>query len=106
MVFKAPDYNSLNVWRPSEEEWKALVAIWLTLPLKGVSLSGQFDKADVVIGPISTDQVVARREKRFPEPSREITQSVFVSHHGCEILRDSLVSIIFLENEASSPTVR
>lgn len=97
MIFKDPDYRGLNVWRPNIDEWNQLTATWFDLPLNDISLPRDYKTADVVIGPVSIGQTMVRHRKQFLTQGTDI-QHVFVSYRGCERLRDSLVTIVYIEN--------
>lgn len=97
LVFKQPDYQDLNVWKPTLDEWNRLVACWLELPLQNVVMPPKFRTADVIIGPTSADQHEARKKKRFAKQNSDL-QSVFVTCLACDRLRSSLFAIIYVEN--------
>lgn len=102
MVFKQPDYQELQAWRPGLQEWNRLTAIWLNIPLQDITMPSKFITADVIVGPISADQTQARKEKRFTKQGDE-SQTVFVSHQSCQSLTQSLVGIVFLEHRMITP---
>lgn len=99
IVLKLSDYRELNVWKPDLDEWNHLVATWLYLPVveNNTQLPAAFKQADVIVGPVSADQSLARSEKRFPKQGDK-SQSCFTSYSGCERLRDALVAIIYVES--------
>ncbi|KAE8356058.1 hypothetical protein BDV28DRAFT_145558 [Aspergillus coremiiformis] len=96
MVFTKPDTQDMNYWQPTDDEWKHLTAKWLGLSLSDIRVPEAYHTADIIEGPMSTDQAKAQKKSRFARPDT-INQTAFVSYHGCQLLRRELKAIIFLE---------
>ncbi|PLN86205.1 hypothetical protein BDW42DRAFT_201156 [Aspergillus taichungensis] len=95
MVFDKLEERDLQVWRPELDAWNRLTATWLKLPLSNIRLPCEYGTAQVIVGPTSCDQSMARKNRRFPRQSDD-TQFAFVSYEGCSQLRKSLLAIIFI----------
>ena len=94
MVFHNPDFQNVNVWQPSQEDWATIVTYWT-----GRTLSNPHERVptgwdtDVIRGAVS--QAGQRRDApRVPGPD---TQVVAVSNAGLSALAASLKMIIWLE---------
>lgn len=94
MVFQNPDFQRLNVWEPSRDEWEVITTYWT-----GRTLSNAQERVpagwdtDVIRGAISQSGE-RRGATRIPGPE---TQVVAVSNAGLDALAASLKMIIWLE---------
>lgn len=94
MVFKNPDFRDLFVWEPAKDEWNRLTATWLDIQKGNLKVSDSHNDADVIKGPMSSDQHEARKHGRYPSQG-EITQITCVNYDSCRALAKSLVAIIY-----------
>ncbi|ODM16424.1 hypothetical protein SI65_07931 [Aspergillus cristatus] len=90
MVFKDINEQDLDIWEPSEEEWKYLVH-FLALSRRNISVPVRSKDADVIYGPVS--------QQSWSVSAGELMQRTFVSYRSCERLASALRAIIFVENE-------
>lgn len=95
MVFKDPDLRDLDVWRPDLSDWQHFTANWIQIPIHGLKVPDSYKHADVIIGPLSTNQSEAKAKKCFTKQSEEL-QFVCTSCDGSKRLAASLVAIVYL----------
>ncbi|KAJ6190534.1 hypothetical protein N7519_000555 [Penicillium mononematosum] len=94
MIFKNPDFRDLSVWEPDKDEWNNLTATWLNIHKRNLTISDSHNDADVIKGPISSDQHEARKRGFYPSQSG-IPQITCISYDSCRALAKSLVAIIY-----------
>jgi hypothetical protein len=94
MVFQNPDFQRLNVWEPSSDEWTVIITYWTGRILSNAQtrVPAGWD-TDVIRGAISQSGE-GRGAIRIPGPD---TQVVAVSNAGLSALAASLKMIIWLE---------
>ncbi|RHZ72602.1 hypothetical protein CDV55_104846 [Aspergillus turcosus] len=94
MVFQNPDFQRLNVWEPSSDEWAVIITYWTGRILSNAQarVPASWD-TDVIRGAISQSGE-GRGAIRIPGPD---TQVVAVSNAGLSALAASLKMIIWLE---------
>lgn len=95
MVFRDPDLSDLTVWRPDLDEWNFLTATWLQLPVNDVKVPAEYRTADIIIGPVSSNQRIARQKKCFLTQGPEL-QMAAVSYDGCKRFAAALEAIIYI----------
>jgi hypothetical protein len=93
--FQESGFSRARDWKPDEGESSALTANWLNLPLRDIHVSEKHESADVIIGPVSADQRMARKQKRLAKPSNNF-QMACVSYDSCKRLAASLAVMIYL----------
>ncbi|KAJ9267610.1 hypothetical protein DTO212C5_5849 [Paecilomyces variotii] len=92
MVFRDPDFNDLNVWRPDRSDWESLTAHWLQIPLRDLKIPQGYKTADFIIGAISESE-----SRSFAIPGERL-QMACTSYDACKRLAASLVAIIYLSS--------
>ncbi|KAH3192904.1 hypothetical protein KXW62_005952 [Aspergillus fumigatus] len=94
MVFQNPDFRTLNVWEPSQDDWRIITTYWLRRTLSNAQerVPPGWD-TDVIRGAVS-QAGRGRGASRVPGPD---TQVVVVSNAALTALAASLKMIIWLE---------
>ncbi|KAH1486809.1 hypothetical protein KXV92_006248 [Aspergillus fumigatus] len=94
MVFQNPDFRTLNVWEPSQDDWRIITTYWLRRTLSNAQerVPPGWD-TDVIRGAVS-QAGRGRGASRVPGPD---TQVVVVSNAALTALAASLKTIIWLE---------
>ncbi|KAJ9228930.1 hypothetical protein DTO027B5_8540 [Paecilomyces variotii] len=97
MVFRDPDFNDLNVWRPDRSDWESLTAHWLQIPVRDLKIPQGYKTADFIIGAISESESRSMSRKSFAIPGERL-QMACTSYDACKRLAASLVAIIYLSS--------
>ena len=69
MIFENPDIRDLSVREPGKDKWNNLTATWLNIQKKNLKKSDSHNDANVIKGPISSDQHEARKRGCYPTQS-------------------------------------
>ncbi|KAJ5961759.1 hypothetical protein N7501_006700 [Penicillium viridicatum] len=69
MIFKNPNFRDLSVWESGKDERNNLTATWLNIHKKNLKISDSHNDANVMKGPISSDQHEARKRGYYPTQS-------------------------------------